>query len=108
MTEGEWEDPPAIGELGQDRGRDPPQSSVRKRSRATTALGASTTRLKSGLRSGSGSILHCRSLQGERSGRSGGAGGRDENTRNNGDSGNIGYNGEDGDDGGGGMKVSEN
>ena len=79
-----------------------PRSSVRKRSRGTNALGASTTRSRSGLRSGLGLISCRRRLWGEWSGRSGGDGGRNRkyDGRDNDDDRNIGDCGEDVDDGG--------
>ena len=87
-----------------------PHSISRKRSRGTATSIDSTTRLRYSLRSGSGSILHCRSLWGEQSGRSGGGSGRnrDDNDRENDNDRNIEDDGKDRDYGGGGRRGSGN
>ena len=60
-----------------------PRSNGRKRSRGTAALGASTTRSRSGERSVS--VLSSRRMQGGRSGRSGGGSSRNDDKGGNDD-----------------------
>ena len=86
----------------------PTQSSGRKRSRGNAALGASTTRSRSGSRSGLVSGLRRRRLRGERSDISRGGGSHNDDDRENGNDGNIGDDGKDGDNGGGGRRGSGN
>ena len=81
----------------------PPRSRGRNSSRGTSTLGVSTTISRSGLRSGSGSRLRHRRLQGKHSHRSWaiGGGGCDNDDRDNDNDGNIGDDGKYGDNGGG-------